>query len=173
MVMVISAMLPAFGMEVALKEAIQKSDVQKVQTLLQQLKNTDSAEPSTPLLRSPQRKIDLDPLHQLAQQLLQEKIESKDTLNNIDVYKRVIRGLATLGIGIGGIGYYFYQSSANGHSGSITDFLGVIVTGCTLFGHAADQILLGIGNTDANNAHTSHLSITHLINEAKQPEEPA
>lgn len=158
--------MPVLGMEKELTKAVREADTIKVQQLLAQLNNPEPAQSATALLAS--KTVDLNSIQQLTFKLLQEKHEAKDTLHNIDVYKRFALGITTMGIGLYTIGYYFYQSAAQGKSGSMQNFLSIIVASGSLIGHGGEQMRLGYGNHDAINAHAKYTTITQLIEHAKQ-----
>ena len=154
-------------MQKQLQHAIQQSDLEKVQNLLDHIKKPHVHD-ATPLLRSASKDIDLEQLHTMAQKLLQESDTSKNTRQNLHFYKRVTLGIATLTTGLFTAGYYFYQSTAHGQSGSYKEFLTILCASGGLIGHGSEQIRLGIGNYDAHNLYAKNLAISHLIDSAWQ-----
>jgi hypothetical protein len=152
-------------MQTQLQKAIAKSDLEKVELLLSNLKNRSPQE-STFLLNT--QKIDLDLLQEYAHECGQYAQQVKETRNNVHVYKRVVLGITTFSTGLFTAAYYFYQSATSHQSGTYAEFLSMLAATGGLMGHGIENIRMGIGNHEAHSLYAKHMAIQALISKARQ-----
>lgn len=167
LVLLLLSVFSCAGMEHELSRAIENGESKKVEALLKQLTQAQS-EATSEITELTRANLNIHQLHELAINLEEQHAETKDSLNNIDVYKRVGVGLSTIGSGIFVIGAYFYhlEHSHLGYDSPTT--LSVLSAGGGMILHGAEQIRLGITNEDAIHRHARHKVISELTKKAKE-----
>lgn len=147
-----------------LKAAIQNGEVQKVSELIQQ------SNPKVKTERTPLRakeNIDLNQLHELAQELLAETKEASQNLKNRHVAKRILVSCATILSSWTPFGIVLYNGFTTNNWSSGEIIFGSITAGVAGTYHGIDQMQLGLSNEDAKINYAKYIAIVEITSKAK------